>query len=199
LSLLWKKSGAASHFKTTIMAEIAATPVKEKKKGIAHQKRLSIRVDMTPMVDLGFLLITFFIFSAEISRPKATNLYMPKDGPPGTVGESYSLTALLGKDNKVYMYTGNWKNALAGNKITQTTYDEKSGIGKLIRLQQQSLSDTAIYKEGRRGLMLLIKPSDDASYKNLVNALDEALINDVKKYALMEMTAEEKQYIKDKN
>ncbi|MBS1653731.1 MAG: biopolymer transporter ExbD [Bacteroidetes bacterium] len=178
------------------MAEITANPVKEKRRGIARQKRHSLRVDMTPMVDLGFLLITFFIFSAEIANPKATSLNMPKDkGPQTPVGESYSMSILLGKNNTVYMYMGKWEGAEKQNRVITTSYDEKTGIGNLIRMQQERLSDTSKYKEGRRGLMLLIKPSESASYQNVVSALDEALINDVKKYALVQVSAEEKTFI----
>src|ERR1051325_4803771 len=78
--------------------------------GVKKAKKLSTRVDMTPMVDLGFLLITFFIFTTTMSSPKALNLNMPKDTKNeeelNKAKESGALTIMLGKDNGVYYYEG---------------------------------------------------------------------------------------------
>ena len=78
--------------------------------GVKKAKKLSTRVDMTPMVDLGFLLITFFIFTTTMSSPKALNLNMPKDTKNeeelNKAKESGALTIMLGKNNGVYYYEG---------------------------------------------------------------------------------------------
>ena len=78
--------------------------------GVKKAKKLSTRVDMTPMVDLGFLLITFFIFTTTMSSPKAMNLNMPKDTKNqeelNKAKESGALTIMLGKDNSVFYYMG---------------------------------------------------------------------------------------------
>src|SRR5688500_435557 len=78
--------------------------------GVKKQKRLSTRVDMTPMVDLGFLLITFFIFTSTMSTPATMDLFMPKDTEKpeeqNKAKESGALTVMLGKDNNVYYYEG---------------------------------------------------------------------------------------------
>ena len=70
--------------------------------GVQRMKRHNLKVDMTPMVDLGFLLISFFVISTELSRPKAMNLYMPADGPPASTAVSKTITFLTGTDNKLF-------------------------------------------------------------------------------------------------
>src|SRR3954465_6674792 len=78
--------------------------------GVKKPKKLSTRVDMTPMVDLGFLLITFFIFTSTMSTPTTLGLNMPKDEKDpqkqNEAKESGSLTILLGKNDNVYYYEG---------------------------------------------------------------------------------------------
>jgi biopolymer transport protein ExbD len=68
---------------------------------------------MTPMVDLGFLLITFFVITVQLSKPTTVNLNMTKDGPPIDLGNSNALTVLLDEAGRIYYYHGNWKDALA--------------------------------------------------------------------------------------
>src|SRR5881275_895407 len=81
--------------------------------GVKKAKKLSTRVDMTPMVDLGFLLITFFIFTTTMGTPSTLPLMMPKDQQDPKdlteVKESGALTIMLGKDNHVYYYEGQLK------------------------------------------------------------------------------------------
>lgn len=150
----------------------------------------SLRIDMTPMVDLGFLLITFFIFTTTMSEKKAMRLYMPADkGVLSPAPESKVLTILLSSDNTVYAYEGKFEDALKHNSILQATYDVSDGIGKLIRDKQKRLEINK--KEGRNDLIFLIKPTKQSTYRNVVDALDEATINDVKKYMVVEPSAEE--------
>ena len=145
----------------------------------------SIRIDMTPMVDLGFLLITFFIFTSSMTETKAMKLFMPTDGGGSKIGQTTVLTALLGGDHKLYLYEGDWKSAVNANKVAKTSYHTYTGAGRLIRAKQKALGHR------REELMLLIKPTEGATYQNIVNILDEVKINGLKKYAIVEPTAEE--------
>ena len=95
------------------MTEINIADPSRPKAGVNRIKKANLKIDMTPMVDLGFLLISFFIFTTEISKPAITNLYMPKDGDPTKIPESKSLTILLGNNDHVFYYNGDMK---PGNK-----------------------------------------------------------------------------------
>ncbi len=85
-------------------------------------KRQVLRVDMTPMVDLGFLLISFFVITTELSKPVALDLNMPKDRPQMPLGESNALTVLLGKANWIYYYLGDWEKENITGTILPTSF-----------------------------------------------------------------------------
>jgi biopolymer transport protein ExbD len=178
--------------------------------GVKKAKMLSTRVDMTPMVDLGFLLITFFIFTTTMSSPKAMNLNMPKDTKKdeelNKAKESGALTIMLGKDNAVYYYEGqlapdgsNFKTA-----TFQTIRDEI--INKRKDVMKSHVHDDncpKIWAENKgdknscldRDFVVVIKPDQDATYKNTVDILDEMTINNVKRYAMIDITPQEYQVI----
>ena len=165
---------------------------------IPRSKKLTFKIDMTPMVDLGFLLITFFVFTTTISDPTVTDLFMPNDKQvkdSTTLADSYALTVLLDDNNKIYYYQGGWENAKNSNNIFKTNYSVSSGLGSIIRKKQKELDDNKKFSEGRKGLMLLIKPSSLAAYRNVIDALDEVLINEVKKYAIIEPTSDELDFL----
>ena len=110
------------------MAEIQTTTTANKHAG-SKQKKLSTRVDLTPMVDLGFLLITFFIFTTALSKPNTMKLFLPKNElniPPTEIANSKLLTILPAANNVVYYYYGD--NPLA---MQQTNFGE-DGIRKII-------------------------------------------------------------------
>ncbi len=155
----------------------------------AKRKHHSLKIDMTPMVDLGFLLITFFIFTATLSQPRVTKLIMPTKGEPVAIKASYSLTLLLDKE-KVVVYEGRREDAIANQTLAGSTYHLQNGIGSRIRQKQQTMTS-------REDLVVLIKPLPDASYENVMAALDEMQINDVKRYALVDATPEEIQAAKN--
>src|SRR4029078_6685546 len=99
------------------MAQIENTANGRKGRSFAHNKKQVLRIDMTPMVDLGFLLITFFVFTTTMSTPKATDLFMPKDDltHPQSLHNSLALSLLLDDNNKVYYYNGDFKEAANAN------------------------------------------------------------------------------------
>lgn len=152
--------------------------------GVSKSKKKSTRVDLTPMVDLGFLLITFFIFSTTMSQPTALNLNMPKDTQKEDeamkVKESGSLTLMLGKGNVVYYYYG-----LDPTTMQTTTYKQ---VRDIILAKKKSTP--------AEDLFIIIKPDKDATYKNAVDMLDEMNINDISKYAMVDPSPQEYDLIK---
>jgi len=157
--------------------------------GVKKGKKLSTRVDLTPMVDLGFLLITFFIFTTTMSQPTAMNLPLPDDTAKpeeqNKAKESGALTLMIGKNSAVYYYEGQLAVDASQNNF-------KSSTMKQIR-------DVIIDKKRRtpeKDLVIVIKPNDEATYKDLVDILDEMLINDIKRYALVEIADVENELIK---
>jgi len=155
---------------------------------------------MTPMVDLGFLLITFFVFTTTMSTPKAADLFMPKEPDNSidtqTLADGLALTILLDDDNKIYYYHGDMQKAMKANEIYETNFSTYEGIGKVIRQKQKDIDATGKFSDGHRGMMMILKPTSSSIYKNVIDALDEVMINDVKKYAIVEPAKEELEYLK---
>ncbi|MGN6247520.1 MAG: ExbD/TolR family protein [Ginsengibacter sp.] len=161
------------------MAEMEVKESKKKGPGVKKGKKHSTRVDLTPMVDLGFLLITFFIFTTTVQQPTSMNLNMPKDTKDQKdltkVKESGSLTLLLGKDNVVYYYYGN-------DPSTMKTTNYKD-VRDIILKKKKSTPASDLF--------IIIKPDKDATYKNAVNILDEMDINQIDRYAMVDPTPDE--------
>ena len=115
------------------MSDIILTQPKQSRAGGRRMKKVALKVDMTPMVDLGFLLITFFVFTAKISEPLETDLFMPANGDSTKIKDENVLTTLLGKDNKIFVYPGRWEDALRNHAVRETTYSVKDGLGGDVR------------------------------------------------------------------
>ena len=151
--------------------------------GVKKAKKLSTRVDMTPMVDLGFLLITFFIFSTTMAQPTAMQLIMPKDTEnleeQTKVKASGALTIMLGKSDGVYYYEGD-----DPTKMLSTNYKD---VREVIINKKKSTKP--------EDFVVVIKPNDEANYKNVVAILDEMTINEVKKYALVPISPVENELL----
>ena len=160
--------------------------------GVKKAKKLSTRVDMTPMVDLGFLLITFFIFTATMSSPAAMQLFMPKDTDKkeelNKAKESGALTVLLGKGNQVYYYEG--QLAPDASNFKTSSFDPETGIRSVIIRKKRSMPNNA------EDMVVVIKPNEEATYKNTVDMLDEMTINEVKRFALVDITPQENELVK---
>jgi len=182
------------------MAQIENPASERKGRSFSPTKKQAIKIDMTPMVDLGFLLITFFVFTTTISTPTVTDLFMPKEsGAPMPLPKSLALTLLLDDENKIYYYHGDFDDAVKANEIFETNYSTYTGLGKIIRQKQKDIDASGKFSDGRKGLMMLIKPTSKSAYKNVVDALDEAVINDVKKYAIIEPDAAEIDFLKTRS
>lgn len=153
--------------------------------GMRRAKKHSLNTDMTPMVDLGFLLISFFVITTELTEPRVAPLNMPHDGPGTDLPKSAALTLLIGGDKKIFYYHGDWEEAKKHNKILPTTLDLKTGLGKVIRDKQLWLDSHPVNGEDRKALVVIIKAGENASYFQVIDVLDEMLINDVKKYAIV--------------
>ena len=173
------------------MSEINIADPSRHRAGVNRIKKANLKIDMTPMVDLGFLLMSFFIFTTEISKPAITHLYMPKKGDSTKIAESRSLTILLDGDY-VFYYNGDVTMAMKNNQVFPTSFNEISGIGHVIRLKQNELEKRKVNK---KDLVVLIKPGTNSSYKNVVNSLDEMLINGVTRYAILDLEEKEKRYL----
>lgn len=148
---------------------------------------------MTPMVDLGFLLIAFFVMTTEMNKPAVTKLIMPKEtteASANTIRRSTALNLLIGGD-KLHYYIGDWEDANKAGQVYETSFSVKDGIGKVIRDRQAWLSTAKISEEGRDGLVFLIKPGKDANYQQVIDAIDETQINGVKKYMIVSPAPQE--------
>ena len=163
------------------MAEMDTSGGGHQKKGpgVKKGKKLSTRVDLTPMVDLGFLLITFFIFTTTMNQPTAMRLYLPKDvdkpEEQNKVKESAVLTLMLGKQDQVYYYEG-----IDPTKLQASNF--------------KAIRDIIIDKKRRtdpKDFVVVLKPTQDATYKNTVNILDEMKIDDVSRFAMVDITPAE--------
>jgi biopolymer transport protein ExbD len=175
---------------------------KGKKHGGTKSKKLSTRVDMTPMVDLGFLLITFFMLTTTMAKPKTMDLIMPKDtendDEKNKVKESTALTILLGKKNQVYYYEGLAQdpNASANPEFFKaTTFANKGGIRDEIIRKRDQVAQLRNAKGQPEDVVVMIKADDGAVYQNFVDILDEMAINRIQKYATVDITDQDKQWI----
>lgn len=155
---------------------------KHKRAGVARMIKHNLRIDMTPMVDLGFLLISFFVITTELSKPRAMKVFMPHDGKPMPSKESTTITVLTGADDKLFYYYGEEKDAGSENPIIQTSWDKETGIGKILTDKQKQLDQT---KVGRDEMVVIIKPGKRSSYKNMVDVLDEMTIHRINRYAIV--------------
>ncbi|MGZ3864026.1 MAG: biopolymer transporter ExbD [Bacteroidia bacterium] len=209
------------------MAEIAEGGGGHGKGGKKRAKKQSTRIDMTPMVDLAFLLLTFFVLTSTFSKPKSMELNFPakpkdnKEMPEIKNG----VTFLLTKNDKIYYYKGEFilpgdAKGRVPTEITETNYSSE-GLHKLLlelnkptkdaidRLQQKAtnkeIADTtfkrlAMDEKGKKeALTVLIKTDDQATYKNFIDMVDELNICFVGKYVTVEMMPQELQLLTAKN
>ena len=145
----------------------------------------STRVDLTPMVDLGFLLITFFIFTTAMSKPTALKIFLPTPAPEikrMKTPESGALTILLAFDNRAYYYEG------ADPSQMQVT--DLHAIRNIITDKKK--------RTNPEKLMVIIKPGRTSNFHALVHTLDEMTINDIKHYAMVDVEPVEESFMQSR-
>ena len=152
--------------------------------GVKKPVKKNTRVDLTPMVDLGFLLITFFVFTTTMSTPTAMRLLLPKDTDKpeeqNKAKESGALTLMLGKDNTIFYYEG--ELAPDGSNFKSTNF---KGVRDVIINKKKNTNPD--------DFVVILKPGPNATYKNTVDILDEMAINEVKRYAMVDLFDVERQ------
>lgn len=170
------------------MSEISQGAGGGSKDGKVRVKKASTRIDMTPMVDLAFLLLTFFILTTTLNKPQTMELTMPEKpkGPEEKlpeVNEKKVVTIILGANDKVYWYHG-----ITDPKIEATNFS-KDGIRKVLIQKNKEIP----------GMIILIKPSKESRYKNMVDILDEMTITDMKRFAMVKITPVDEELVKESN
>lgn len=196
------------------MAELQVKEGGGKKKGGSKQKKISVHVDFTPMVDMNMLLITFFMLCTSLSKPQTMEINMPSNDPKVTqddkvkVKASEAITLVLSGGDSIFYYTGlpDYKDY---NSLKLSSY-KPDGIRSLLlkrnaeavaqinELKQKKLelkispedfkAQVSKIKEGKGTPVVIIKASDRATYKNLIDALDEMQICSVGKYVIDKIT-----------
>lgn len=193
------------------MAEIQESG--NKKGGKSKQKKMTVRVDFTPMVDMNMLLITFFMLCTSLSKPQTMEISMPSNDKSITeeqqskVKASQAITLLLGSEDKLYYYEGepDYKD-YTSLKETSYTPDglramllqrNRTAVNEVNQLKQQKLDLKISEEEYRKRLgeiksgkntpTVIIKATDNASYKNLIDALDEMQICNIGKYVITDI------------
>ncbi|MBQ8423856.1 MAG: biopolymer transporter ExbD [Coprobacter sp.] len=183
-----------------------------KEKG--KQKKMTIRVDFTPMVDMNMLLLTFFMLCTSMSKPQTMEISMPSNDKTLTeqerdkVAASRAITLILGSEDRVYFYTGE-PNYEDYTSLQETNYDatglramllgrNQEVVSKIRELKKEknetNMTDEEYnkkateIKDAKTAPIVIIKATDDATYKNLVDALDEMHICSINKYAIVDIT-----------
>jgi biopolymer transport protein ExbD len=192
------------------MSEVAQDNNKGKKKG--RTKKMSTRVDFTPMVDLGFLLITFFMLATTLSKPQTMEVALPSkekvsEADQTKIKASRAVTILLGKGNKVYYYEGTRENDIdpvlvetnfspkgIRQFLIKKNYDVMVKVRELkIEKESKKLSDKEFEKQkdeiiaDKKAPIIIIKGTEQSSYKSLIDVLDEMAICNIGRYAIVDI------------
>ena len=186
---------------------------KGKKGKKPKQKKHATRVDLTPMVDLGFLLITFFMLTTSMLKPQTMEISVPskdkvEEDEQNKVKASQAITVLIGKENKLYYYFGAQENGVDPELIL-TDYSSEGIRKMLVSKNAEVMNNVAQLKLDKaakkiseedytkklsefRALKsaptIMIKATDESNYKNLVDVLDEMNICNIGRYAIVDIT-----------
>lgn len=171
--------------------------------GKVRSKKSNAKVDLTAMVDLAFLLITFFMLTTSLSKPQSMDLGLPdkdeKDKPEKDikVDQRRTMTIILGDHDKIKWFHGLLEAPEANGKPTDAVYG-RNGLRKEILSRVTSVPQVTGDKD--KGLIVIIKPSKKSTYRNLVDVLDEMAICKVPTYAIVnDITPEEMKLVDEMN
>ncbi|HEV8513535.1 MAG TPA: biopolymer transporter ExbD [Cyclobacteriaceae bacterium] len=146
-----------------------------------RSKKLSTHIDMTPMVDLAFLLLTFFILTTTLNKLKVMEIGMPEKTPETTpIPEKRVLTLLIDGNDKVY-----WRQGISVPKLESVKFSHDP-INKLLTLKDKEIDK----------MLVLVKATNKSKYKNLVDIVDELAIAKIDSYCIVDVTAEDEELIK---
>jgi len=177
------------------MAELDTSGGGKHKGGKIRSKKASTRVDLTAMVDLAFLLITFFMYTTTLQKPKAMNLVMPDNSVKTNnlpVAASRTMTIVLGGHNKIEWYMGE-----PGKTAPTVDNYGANNIRKAIIDNAKQVAATHTGDEAK--MEVVIHPSEKATYENLVAILDEMSIANIKIYAIVKILPMEVEDLKKNN
>lgn len=167
------------------MAELGGGGGGKKKGGKVRSKKGSTRIDMTPMVDLAFLLLTFFVMTTTLNKPQTMEITMPEKPKPGDempeINEKNVMTLVLGEDDKIYWYIG------ITDPVIEVSNFSATGIRRILLEKKAELPK----------LVVLIKAMDEAKYKNMVDIMDEMNISSMQRFALVDITPTDVQLVKE--
>jgi biopolymer transport protein ExbD len=175
------------------MAELNGGENNASKSEKIRSKKLNSKVDLTAMVDLAFLLITFFMLTTSLSKPSSMDLAMPDlKANPSPVDENRTMTILIGDNNKAQCFMGK----LAENKPKEIALGNTGLRRELSARKKEALAYSASKGNQQKGLIVIIKPGSKSNYKNLVDVLDEMAICDVPTYAVADLDPTENAFLK---
>lgn len=170
------------------MAEVIA---QEKQGGKSCQRKKRIGIDMTPMVDLGFLLITFFMFTTNFTKPNVMDLGLPAKGPAeptSVIGDKNQITFIIGKDNRIFYHQSNEKD-IAKSGLKETDYNGIN-VAKIISQAYENAPKKEIFT-------IIVKPTDEANYKNFVDMMDNISLAKKDRYGIADIKYWEKKVYED--
>jgi len=162
------------------MAEISQSSGSSSRVRI-RSKKLSTHIDMTPMVDLAFLLLTFFILTTTLNKLKVMEIGMPEKTKETTpVPEKRVLTLLLDGSDKVY-----WRQGISIPKLESVKFSHHP-INKLLTTKNAQIDK----------MLVLVKATDKSKYKNLVDIVDELALAKIERYCIVDVTPEDEELIR---
>lgn len=159
-------------------------------------KKSPPRVDLTAMVDLGLLLITFFMFTTTMAKPKAMQLDLPNkdleipEEERSKIKEDEAITLILGAEHKIYYYEGIGSDPANKPEVKVTTFADNGGLRDVIIDKKKKVE--ALKASGRLAAddktTVVIKPSTECTTDDVIKTIDEMTINNITVFAVTDIS-----------